>query len=270
MGKKKAVLSITASIRSKINDLVEHLSEFLPLDTYKGESISFRSLFDESSIGGYLPDGPKKPALREGFTEVFRYHKRLPKKLIQKIVPAGIEYGKFKRRPITRVQIEKLNQLLLTLDIDIESDLSSLNLDENLPQIKIPPAELLNRLRNHNLMEELQGEVVSLFADGHFNESVRKACEIFENEVQRKISSSDIGKSLMGKVFNVQNPLIKLTPMSTQNEISFQEGFQLMSMGAMAGIRNIFSHGNEDPRTPEESFELLMYINWMFRVFKEA
>jgi len=270
MGGKRAVLTITASIKSKINDLVDHLSGFLPLDTYKGESISFRSIFEESRVGKYLPEGPKKPALREGFTKVFRYHERLPKKLIQKIIPAGIEYGKFKRRPISRTQIEKLNQLLLALEIDIESDLLSLNLNENLPQITLPPIELLNRLRNHNLVEELQSEVLILFANGHFNESVRKACEIFEHEVQKKIGSSDIGKTLMGKAFNVQNPLIKLTPLSTQNEIGLQEGFQLMSMGAMAGIRNIFSHGNQDPRTPEESFELLMFINWLFRVFKEA
>ena len=33
----------------------------------------------------------------------------------------------------------------------------------------------------------------------------------------------------------------------------------------MRGIRNIFSHGDEDPRTPEVCFEMLMFLNWLFR-----
>jgi hypothetical protein len=37
----------------------------------------------------------------------------------------------------------------------------------------------------------------------------------------------------------------------------------------MAGIRNIFNHGSEDRRLPEEAYEMLLFVNWIFRKIQE-
>ena len=69
----------------------------------------------------------------------------------------------------------------------------------------------------------------------------------------------------MGKAFSGLKPLLPLNKLTTENEKAFQEGYQLMAMGLMGGIRNIFSHGDENERSPEECYEMLLLINWMFR-----
>jgi len=47
----------------------------------------------------------------------------------------------------------------------------------------------------------------------------------------------------------------------------FIEGYKLLSMGSMSAIRNIFSHSDEERRTPKECFEMLLFLNWMLRFY---
>ncbi|MGB4847925.1 MAG: TIGR02391 family protein [Saprospiraceae bacterium] len=256
---------ITSLKKTKINNLVNHVKEYLPLNTYSGRGATIESIFAESNVEIYLVGNNKTEIIQNGFTNLFRYHQRLPKKIIEKIVPAAIEYRRFKRNPIKREEIDKLNSLLLDLDINLESDLRSINLNESLPVTLIPPKTLLASLRKYNLIVELRGEVLDLFENGHYNEAIRKAAEKFENKVQNKSRLTEIGKSLMGKVFNIANPILRTSALSSENEKAFQEGYQLITMGMMQGIRNIFSHGDEDPRTPEECYEMLIFLNWLFR-----
>lgn len=64
-----------------------------------------------------------------------------------------------------------------------------------------------------------------------------------------------------GKAFSGPTPILPLNSLSTENEKSFQEGYQLLAMGSMGVIRNIFSHGDENTWSPEECFEMLLFLN---------
>src|SRR6266481_3751118 len=81
----------------------------------------------------------------------------------------------------------------------MRQELGRIRLDETVPEIQVPPAELVRRLLEHPLAEEIRGEPLELFRNGHFNESVRKAAERFEVVVQTKSGRTEIGKELMGK-----------------------------------------------------------------------
>ena len=118
---------------------------------------------------------------------------------------------------------------------------------------------------NHPLAEEIRTEPLQLFRGGHFNEAVRKAAERFEVKVQAQSGRTEIGKDLMGKAFKRDAPIIALNALATDNEKGIQEGYMFMTMGMMQAIRNIFSHGDEDQRSPEECFEMLLFLNWLFR-----
>ena len=74
-----------------------------------------------------------------------------------------------------------------------------------------------------------------------------------------------IGKDLMGKSFNLTSPMIKLNELKTENEKGIQEGYQFMTMGLMGNSKNI-SHGDKNQKGPEESYEMLIFINWLFRM----
>lgn len=43
-----------------------------------------------------------------------------------------------------------------------------------------------------------------------------------------------------------------------------------LTMGMMSAIRNVFSHGDEEQRSPEEAFEMLLFINWLYRLLPES
>ena len=145
------------------------------------------------------------------------------------------------------------------------AELRKIKLDETVPESRIPPGERVRRLENHPLVADIATAPLELFRNGHFNEAVRKASERFEAAVQHKTGLQEIGKGLMSKVFSITNPLISLNSMVTENEKGIQEGYMFMTMGLMRGIRNIFSHGDENQRSPEECYEILLFINWLFR-----
>ena len=262
----KATRHITANVRVHIHELVDVLCNFLPLDSHAKSAVTFKSIFAESRIEHYL-EGPtsKKQALQQGWKNVIRYHKRLPYTLIRKIVPAAIAYRRHKRNPLRQEEMDRLIACLDALGIDMRKELAAIPIDETLPEIQVPPSELVQRLENHPLTPEIAGEPLEMFRNGHFNEAVRKSTERFEVRVQELSGKTDIGKSLMSQAFNPRNPCIALNDLSTENERSTQEGYMHMMMGMMQALRNIFSHGNEDQRSPEECYEMLLFLNWLFR-----
>lgn len=262
----KAVRRITADKKALIGELVEILYDFLPLSSRSKNAVTFYSIFGESRVDNYLDKGSHKSAqLQSGFENLIRYHKNLPFTVIRKVVPAAIEYRKYKRDPLRQEELDALIDALEDLDIDMRSELSSITIDETVPEIQVPPDELVKRLENHPLVPEIGSEPLQQFKNGHFNESVRKATERFEVKVQQQSGSTDIGKRLMSRVFSQPSPSIALNSLSTDNERGIQEGYQYMTMGMMQAIRNIFSHGDEDQRSPEEAYEMLLFINWLFR-----
>lgn len=185
--------------------------------------------------------------------------------LIRKIVPAAIGYRCHKRNPLKQEELDSLISTLDALGVGRTSELRKIKLDETVPEICIPPRELVRRLENHPLVADIATAPLELFRNGHFNEAVRKASERFEASVQQKAGLQEIGKSLMSKVFSLTNPSISLNSLTTENEKGIQEGYMFMTMGLMRGIRNIFSHGDEEQRSPEECYEMLLFINWLFR-----
>lgn len=262
----KAVRRITADKKVLIGEMVEVLYPFLPLKSRGKGAVHFYSIFKESKVHHYLGSSPnKKHQLQRGFENLLRFHQNLPFTIIRKIIPASIGYRRHKRNPLKREELNILSDLLFQLGIDMKSELAGITIDETVPEIQVPTNELIKRLEQHPLVPEIASEPLQQFKNGHFNESVRKAAERYESKIQKLSGSTDIGKRLMSRVFTIPAPTVKINDLTTENEKSAQEGFQYLSMGMMQAIRNIFSHGDEDQRSPEEAYEMLLFINWLFR-----
>jgi len=258
-----ATRRITAGVRDRIRELVDVLYPFLPLTARSTNTTTFKTIFAESNLD--LEGEVKRRALQAGWESVIRYHPRLPHSLIRKIVPAAIAYRRYKRAPLRQEEINRLIECLDALGIQMGPELRAIEIDESVPEIQIPPKELYERLQSHPLAPEIAGEPAELFRNGHFNESVRKAAERFEVRVQELSGLTDIGKDLMAKALRLDNPRVRLNSLSTDNERGIQEGYQFLTMGMIRAIRNIFSHGDEEQRAPEEAYEMLLFLNWLFR-----
>lgn len=262
----RAVRHITAPTRELIRQLVDHTSGFLPLSSYSEDAVTFRSIFAESGKGSWLDGYPaKRRALQNGWENVIRYHTRLPFTLIRKIVNAAIAYRIHERDPLQHDGLERLGEILNELGFDMRSELAAIDLDEELPPIVLPPTALLERLEQYNLHEALRTEPLELFRDGHFNEAVRRAAERYEDRVRDRSRLGEHGRNLMASAFRPEGPSLSLTRVEAENQRDFQEGFMFLSMGMMQAIRNVFSHGDEERRPPEECFETLLFLNWLFK-----
>lgn len=269
VNRKRSIRNITAARKTKLNSLAEILYHFLPLSSGSKSTITFSTIFSESSVAHYLEGQRNKlQALEQGLTKVYRYHKRLPSMLIRKIIPASISYRKHIRKPLTRHELNEISKLLEDLGIDMTNEISRIEIDETLPRIKVPPDKLKEALRMHDLDPAISSEPLQLFEDGHFNESVRKAMERYEDLVQEISTLDASGRDLMARVFS-SDSYINADDIEPENQVSFTEGYKFLAMGSMGSIRNIFSHGDEESRSPEECFEMLIFINWLIRYLKK-
>jgi len=59
----------------------------------------------------------------------------------------------------------------------------------------------------------------------------------------------------MAKAFNEDNALIALNQMNSANNRSEQQGFKFLTMGAMSGMRNLYSHGDVPQMPPSDALE---------------
>jgi len=179
MKSKASVRRITAPVQANLNDLINVLYNFLPLTSRSKAAITFKTIFKESGVEAYLV-GPenKKQALLQGFTKLYRKHDKLPKIIVRKVITNSIEYRRFKRKPLTKDELKKLSEVLVSLGIDMKSEISKIKIDESIPKITIAPEDLIKNLEKHDLDIALLVDPLQLFIDGHFNEAVRKAVSV--------------------------------------------------------------------------------------------
>ena len=74
----------------------------------------------------------------------------------------------------------------------------------------------------------------------------------------------------MGHVFNVNAPVLRLNPGSTVSDRDEQEGFGLILMGAMLGVRNPKAHDLMTPIDPDRAFEYVAFASLLMRRLDDA
>lgn len=115
---------------------------------------------------------------------------------------------------------------------------------------------------------ELYGEIVtnkdvkrvttSLFKSGHFDQAIFEAYKTLNILAKQRTKISDLdGQSLMARIFDVDRPLLRLNRLKTVSERDEQEGFKLILMGAMRGIRNPRAH---EPTRGGSKIQALQYL----------
>ena len=88
----------------------------------------------------------------------------------------------------------------------------------------------------------------SRFETGHFADAVEAAFKHFNSAV-KKLAGSRVaddldGAKLMNRAFSPNEPIIKLSDLSTETGKSIQQGYMLMFAGGITGIRNPKAHEN--------------------------
>lgn len=195
---------------------------------------------------------------------VFRRYPRKPKTLVLEIVKGGITWMARRGEKVEQHQLNEIVQIMSDLGFDIKEILKI-----NIPspsRVREPTADIVYIFERLGLHELLRDDIAEMFRDGHFNEAVRKALERFEKTIQDMISDQSLfGRDIMSKAFNDNNPLIALNDLKTANDRSEQQGFRFITMGAMSGMRNLYSHGDISQMSAVDAIERLAFISMLFK-----
>jgi len=262
----KTINRITAKKRQDIRKLADALGEIIP-------ATGFRSIFNFKGIAESRPYtkkywrgvGNKKTLISEFLINIYRYHPRLLCTIIRDNLPRGIENRHSQGNPVLNAEVENIIKILKDLDIDMEKELLSLDLPEDRPCIVPPPFEYQQMLKKVSLEPELEEKCKQLYLDGHINESVRKAFEIFEAKIQSITGLEESGKDLMMKAFDENNPRITIADITTKKGKALQEGYKFVAAGSMLFLRNKFSHGDEKQESYIDGFQMLLMANQLLR-----
>jgi uncharacterized protein (TIGR02391 family) len=262
---KQPAMRITRNRREVIEQLADALAVLAPA-TSRFKGFCVRNVAEEHGLKRcWKSGGNKRTMIARFLEEVFRQYPRKPKTVLMAIVRGGLDWRARRGEATTREELEAVAAPMEALDFDIRKDFKTLKLPE--PSRVCAPAQdkvaLLERLDLH---EALTDDCLEMFRDGHFNEAVRKALERFEKRIQTAINDhSTIGKALMGKAFNRVQPPIPINDNKTGNDLSEQEGFMHLTMGAMAGLRNLYSHGDVDQMSATDAIERLGFVSLLFK-----
>ena len=122
-----------------------------------------------------------------------------------------------------------------------------------------------------DLHPKVKEHSLDLFNDGHYAQAIFEAVKALENFVKRKANITDeyLSKAMV-KAFNENNPINKLNELKTRSDKSEQEGFRLLYMGAMKGIRNPKAHDTIKQEDKNRTLEYLAFLSLLFRRAEEG
>jgi len=122
-----------------------------------------------------------------------------------------------------------------------------------------------------NLHPKVKEHSLNLFKNGHYAQAIFESVKALNNYVKEKAQIIDKDLSdAMAKAFNENNPIIKLNDNITRSDKDEQEGFKLLYMGAMKGIRNPKAHETIMQDDKNRTLEYLAFISLLFRRVEEG
>ena len=267
---KNAGMRITAPRREMITALATALHPILPGSARKNGFSLRRIAAETKTTELYKEQDNKQLTIEYYFTGVIRKYPRKPKTIIIKIMKESAIWMANKHRELTPEIKGKVADAMENLGFLIRTELMNIK-QPPFEKISIPADDLRNLFDRLELHRSICGDVKTLFMQGHTNNAVRRATELFEKLVVEKSNSpGQFGIPLIEHVFNENNPIIKINKFETKDDKKEQKGFKYLCMGTMGCIRNKFSHGDVDQIDFLEAFKLLCFVSYMFEFVDKA
>jgi len=143
---------------------------------------------------------------------------------------------------------------LLETEIPLTSKVEPKGADE-------PLLYLYDAIKLHPKITNVSRE---LFKDGHYAQAIFEAYKAVENFVQDKSGETLYGTNLMEKVFNEENPIIKV-PEAGHYHKDIQRGFRHLFVGASQGIRNPKAHKEVIQKDPYITLQYLAFFSFLLK-----
>jgi uncharacterized protein (TIGR02391 family) len=109
-----------------------------------------------------------------------------------------------------------------------------------------------------------------LFTDSHYASAIFEAFKAVEGRVRSMSGIDESGKQLMGRAFSGTPPPINRATEPGRSGEDEQEGFKLLFIGAMQGIRNPKGHEPVSQQDPQRALEYLAVASLLMRRLDDA
>ncbi len=267
---KQASMRITKARREQIGRLATALAAIAP-STSPGTGFCVQKVAKQMRLADcWKKKRNKTEDIAHLLENVFRKYLRKPKTLVLEIVKGGVQWMARKGKQVTQEHLDAIAEPMEALGFSIRKELGAIELPEP-SRVCVPPQDLIAIFDRLDLHEALKDDVAEMFRDGHFNEAVRKALERFEKAIQDALGDyKTFGRDLMAKAFGGNPPPISLNDLKTANDRSEQEGFKFLTMGAMSGMRNLYSHGDVEQMSAMDAVERLAFVSLLFKRVDKA
>lgn len=130
------------------------------------------------------------------------------------------------------------------------------------------PIQLFDAMQFHKKVIQASR---ALFEDEHYAQAIFEAFKAVNNFAKEKsgLQQNEIrgmkDSKLMAKIFDVKNPIIKVNQLLSDSDISEQEGFKFLFMGATVGIRNPKAHDFIEMKDPHKTLEYLAFASLLLK-----
>lgn len=262
---REPAMRITKARREQIERLAAALAEIAP-STAPGDGFCVKKVAWAMRLKDcWKKQRNKKADIAHVIENAMRRYPRKPKALVLAIARGSVQWKARKGERVGREHLDAIAEAMEALGFRIREELRAIEIPEP-SRVRHPAQNFVALLRVLGLHEALRDDVAEMFRDGHFNEAVRKALERFEKKIQDTVGDhKTIGRDLMAKAFGGDPPPIALNALATGNDRSEQEGFKFLTMGAMSGMRNLYSHGDLEQMSATDAIERLAFISLLFK-----
>jgi uncharacterized protein (TIGR02391 family) len=135
------------------------------------------------------------------------------------------------------------------------------------PQLRQSP---IRRLGLEGLHPAILAAASKLFTDGHYAAAIFEAFKAVELRVRSITGIEESGTQLMGRAFSGSPAPIVMATERGRSGKDEQEGFKLLFIGAMQGIRNPKGHEAVTQQDPQRALEYLAFASLLMRRLDDA
>lgn len=122
--------------------------------------------------------------------------------------------------------------------------------------------DLMYILNNVKIHREIKKSSKNLFERGEYELAIFNALKTLENLVKKKSNIRELsGSSLMAKVFNENNPILKISEYTKTPQKSEQQGVKFLFMGSMLAIRNPLAHEDKIKINPHTALKYIIFTS---------
>ena len=120
-----------------------------------------------------------------------------------------------------------------------------------------------------DLHGEIERAAGKLYRGGHYGNAVQDAVKALNGLVRLRSQVEQDGSTLMERVFNPTNPVLKFNELKDQNDRDERRGYMMLFSGAVVGLRNPRAHRfvQDDP---EQALEFIAFVSLLAKLLDSA